>query len=163
MNERHLDIVQEVGTRNESFAGQNDLLKKMPENENMAEIKTVEEENDLEAGDYETEKIHDQNVMHQTENEVEFNKENVNHKDVTIEKEQMGAKINEKCNVQAKRHVLPGQPEEGELPSTNLTTPTFTEVPKRSISSQKFPCFIPKSKLMSLKQVIHYSNQNFIL
>jgi hypothetical protein len=36
--------------------------------------------------------------------------------------------------------LLPGQSEPGELPSTNLTSPEFTQVQRKPISSQKFPC-----------------------
>jgi hypothetical protein len=41
---------------------------------------------------------------------------------------------------------LPGQPQRGELPSSNLATPSYTAVEKLRISAQKFPCFIPKMK-----------------
>ena len=41
---------------------------------------------------------------------------------------------------------LPGQPQKGELPSSNLATPSYTALEKLRISAQKFPCFIPKMK-----------------
>ena len=106
----------------------------------------------------------EQSETNENGNDMEKIKENIDFelvKLVTIEKEQM-TEIKEKCNIQAKRN-LPGQPQDGEFPSSNLTRPTFTKVPKQSISSSKFPCFIPKSKPRSLKKVIHYLNQNHIL
>ena len=42
--------------------------------------------------------------------------------------------------------VLPGQPKEGEVPSSTLTRAVFTKVKTKRVSSQKFPCFIPKSR-----------------
>ena len=63
----------------------------------------------------------------------------------------MLAKISAKNKILINK--LPGQPEEGNLPSSNLTEIVFTDVPKLRIPSQKFPCFIPKSKTKSCKQV----------
>lgn len=49
---------------------------------------------------------------------------------------------------------LPGCPEKGQLPSTNLTSAEFTHLPKLKISSQKFPCFIPRIKQVVSKQQV---------
>ena len=57
------------------------------------------------------------------------------------------------CKAPTQTIKLPGQPEKGELPSSNLTEPSFSTVEKLKISAQKFPCFIPKIKRKVHKKV----------
>ena len=54
-----------------------------------------------------------------------------------------------------KSHLkLPGQSQDGENPSSTLTSRVFTKVKKNVISAQRFPCFIKKSQAKET-QVIH--------
>jgi hypothetical protein len=46
----------------------------------------------------------------------------------------------------AKDAVMPGSWKKGGVPSATLTSPKFSKINKLKISSQKYPCFIPKSK-----------------
>ena len=80
----------------------------------------------------------------------------------TIGRETVTSDLIKKGMLHTKRLILPGQPEDGQLPSTNLTVPTFTRLSKRSITSQKFPCFIPRIKAKTLKKVSFYFKKSHI-
>ena len=54
------------------------------------------------------------------------------------------------------KKLLPGQPSKEEIPASTLTSPTFTDVTKRKISSQKYPCYMPKVSF------IHFLKHLFI-
>ena len=60
---------------------------------------------------------------------------------------------------------LPGQPEKGKLPSSNLTKQSYTTSEKLKISAQKYPCYIPKPNrkvyISNLKSTLN-SNTIFI-
>ena len=71
----------------------------------------------------------------------------------TIGRDTVTSDLIKKGMLHTKRLILPGQPEDGQLPSTNLTVPKFTQLSKRSITSQKFPCFIPRIKAKTLAKV----------
>ena len=61
-----------------------------------------------------------------------------------IEQKKISTADNKKRN--SSKTVLPGQQENGKLPSTNLTSADFTSLPKIKIASQKYPCYIPRVK-----------------
>ena len=54
--------------------------------------------------------------------------------------------------VKSASRLLSGPSESGEVPATNLTSPEFTKVQRKPISSQKFPC-ITYRLLKKSKQV----------
>ena len=69
-----------------------------------------------------------------------------------IEKKKISNSDNKERN--ASKAVLPGQQENGKLPSTNLTSADFTKLPKIKIASQKYPCYIPRVKKVVIEQKI---------
>ena len=53
---------------------------------------------------------------------------------------------------------LPGQSQEGDNPSSTLTSRVFTGLKKIKISAQRYPCFIKKSQTKDQRQVNHSGN-----
>ena len=56
-----------------------------------------------------------------------------------------------------KSKKLPGQPADGDIPSSTLKTPVYTYVSKQKVSAQKFPCFLPKKTKTKVIILLYYS------
>jgi hypothetical protein len=56
-----------------------------------------------------------------------------------------------------KSRKLPGQPVDGDIPSSTLKTPVYTYVSKQKVSAQKFPCLLPKKTKTKVILFSYYS------
>ena len=119
--------------------------------EQIAQSKKMKANEDITQSKSEADSINE-NDTDEVEDQIEVdNLEKI--EDTSMQRKRLAEDLNGKCNLKTKRPLLPGQPENWENPSTNLTASSFTGVPKQRISSQKFPCFIPKLQAKCHKKV----------
>ena len=98
-------------------------------------------------------------ISEEVKSEAKVNTKCINEK--TIQTENMlgtdVCTVKEECPNKHKnmklRIKLPGQSQEGELPSSSLTLREFTKIKKTQISAQKFPCFIKRSQIKEKNKV----------